>query len=266
MGSTFGAFTTLAQSPGELATPQPFDDRNLLWAVAHELRTPLASVMTSSELLARDLDVCSGEQIRAMAGSIYRGSLWIQGLVDNLLCAASIMQGRFTVQPEPTDMVTPLEDIRPVLEPLLGRKRQRLRLFRRDDGASVAGDRRRLGQVFVNLIGNASRFAPIDSIIDLSIKAHGDAVRVTVADRGPGLSRDQREHLFEPFHQGPGPRRDTTGVGLGLTIVRTIVEAHGGSVGAQSRRRGGARFWFELPRRVGRRPKLSASVRARPRS
>jgi signal transduction histidine kinase len=266
MGSTLGDFTTLAQSPAELGTPQPFDERNLLWTVAHELRTPLASLMTSSELLARDLEVCSNEQIRAMVGSIYRGSLWIQGLVDNLLCAASIIQGRFTVQPEPTDMATPLEDIRPVLEPLLGRKRQRLRLVRRGDGASVAADRRRLGQVFVNLIGNAIQFAPLDSVIDVSIKAHGDAVRVTVADRGLGLSRDQRQHLFEPFRQSPGSRGYTTGVGLGLTIVRAIVEAHGGSVGAQDRRRGGARFWFEIPRRVVRRPKLSASVRALPRS
>ena len=123
----------------------------------------------------------------------------------------------------------------------------------------VSADGRRLGQVLVNLILNASKFGPSNSAIDVTITARGDTIRVSVADRGPGVSTEQAKRLFEPYYRAPataGSGKD--GVGLGLSIVKSIVEAHNGQVGVESRRGGGARFWFSLPS-VGR----AASAKSR---
>jgi signal transduction histidine kinase len=87
-----------------------------------------------------------------------------------------------------------------------------------------------------------------NSPIDLAIAYRGDSVRISVADRGPGVSSEHMHRLFEPYFRDPataGSGKD--GVGLGLSIVKSIVEAHGGLVGVESRRGGGARFWFTVP-------------------
>ncbi len=84
--------------------------------------------------------------------------------------------------------------------------------------------------------------------IDVTVTADGDCVRVSVADRGPGLPTGEAGRLFEPYYRAQEVRTSgTEGVGLGLSIVKSIVEAHAGRVGAEARRGGGARFWFELP-------------------
>jgi signal transduction histidine kinase len=104
--------------------------------------------------------------------------------------------------------------------------------------------------VLVNLILNASKFGTANMTIDLSVTVRDGEVCVVVADRGPGVSLEQSERLFEPYYRAPsGLSKD--GVGLGLSIVKSIVEAHGGQVGVESRRGGGARFWFSVPT-VGR--------------
>src|SRR5205807_9810581 len=116
------------------------------------------------------------------------------------------------------------------------------------DVAEVLGDSRRLSQVLVNLILNASKLGTANSPIDLTITGRGSAVRISVADRGPGVSGEDMQRLFEPYYRDPasvGSGKD--GVGLGLSIVKSIVEAHGGLVGVESRRAGGARFWFTVP-------------------
>jgi two-component system sensor histidine kinase KdpD len=105
----------------------------------------------------------------------------------------------------------------------------------------------------VNLILNASKFGGSNTSIDLTIAYRHGAMRVTVADRGPGVSIEQSARLFEPYYRSPATSSlGADGVGLGLSIVKSIVEAHGGQVGVESRRGGGARFWFSIPT-VGRR-------------
>src|SRR5205085_7853045 len=125
----------------------------------------------------------------------------------------------------------------------------------------VLADSRRLGQVLINLILNASKFGAANTSIDVTVSVRGNAVRVAVADRGPGVAPEQAQRLFEPYYRAPataGSGKD--GVGLGLSIVKSIIEAHGGLVGVESRRGGGARFWFSVPsvpRMVSAKPHLS---------
>jgi signal transduction histidine kinase len=132
----------------------------------------------------------------------------------------------------------------------------------------VVADSRRLGQVLINLILNASKFGDASTSIDVTVSVRPDAVHVAVADRGPGVSAGEAQRLFEPYYRAPataGSGKD--GVGLGLSIVKSIVEAHGGLVGVESRRGGGARFWFTIPT-AGRAasPKSHLSIVSSPRA
>ena len=238
--------TPAESAPGLQAGPA------LLSAVAHDLRTPITALTMSAELLAEEADALGPGQIRGMASSLRRQALGLQELVENLLCATVLDEGRFEVHPRPTMLADLLEEVGQLVEPLLAHKGQRLRLSTALVPHEVAADSRRISQVLVNLISNASKHAGRDSVIDVTCVVRGEAVRVMVSDRGPGLPAGSAGRLFEPFCGGAEDARSgKEGVGLGLAIVKAIVEAHGGQVGAENRRGGGASFWFELPLAVG---------------
>jgi len=235
-----------------LAQQTPHHELTVLATVAHELRGPLTALATSSELLAEDFLHLDPEQVKSMLGAMHRRTIWLQGLVENLLCAATIREGRLQLYPQSLSLLDVLEDVQAVVGPLLEQRGQRLRLRIAPQLPDVAADGRRLGQVLVNLILNASKFGPASSAIDVTISVRDGMVHVFVADRGPGVSAEHAQRLFEPYYRAPstaGSGKD--GVGLGLSIVKSIVEAHNGQVGVESRRGGGARFWFSLPT-VGR--------------
>ncbi len=223
-------------------------EQSVLAAVAHEIRGPVTALATSSELLVDDLELLDQDQVRGMVSAIHRRALYLQGLVENLLCAGLIRQGSLTLRPQTIDLADLLADTRTVVEPLLSRRQQTLRMRLQRGVPAVLGDFRRLGQVLTNLVLNASKFAEPGTAVDVTVTAAGDRVRVSVADRGPGLPTGEAGRLFEPYYRAQEVRTSgTEGVGLGLSIVKSIVEAHAGRVGAEARRGGGARFWFELP-------------------
>jgi len=230
------------------AQPVAQHELTVLATVAHELRGPLTALATSSELLAEDFVHLEPQQIRDMLGAMHRRALWLQGLVENLLCAATIREGRLALYRQSLSLTDLLEDVDAVVRPILAKRGQRLRVRAAASLPEVAADSRRLSQVLVNLILNASKFGAPDTFIAVTLSARGDAIRVAVSDRGPGIAARQAELLFEPYYQAPitaGTSKD--GIGLGLSIVKSIVEAHGGSVGVENRRGGGARFWFSVP-------------------
>ena len=217
---------------------------SVLGTVAHELRGPLSALQMTSELLDRDFDVLESQQVKVMISSIHRRALWLRGLMENLLTSASINDGQLQVVRRPTNIRNVVEDIRPVVEPLLARTQQRLRIRSSPQLPLVAGDERRLGQVLINLITNASKYSGIKTTIDLTIGVRSGKVRVTVADRGPGIPADMASRLFEPYYRAG--RTDGDGMGIGLSVVRSIIEAHDGRVGVKKRAAGGSCFWFEL--------------------
>jgi signal transduction histidine kinase len=229
-------------------SPQPAHELTVLATVAHELRGPLTALAQSSELLAEDFLTLDPEQIKSMLGAMHRRTLWLQGLVENLLCAATIREGRLTLYRQSLSLADLLADVDAVVGPILAQRGQRLRVRMSQRLPEVLADSRRLGQVLINLILNASKFGVANTPIDVTISSRDGAVRVSVADRGPGVSTDQVDRLFQPYYRSPATA-DTVkdGVGLGLSIVKSIVEAHGGEVGIQGRRGGGARFWFSIP-------------------
>jgi signal transduction histidine kinase len=218
---------------------------------------------TASELLAEDFLHLNPEQVKSMLGAMHRRTLWLQGLVENLLCAATIREGRLQLYRQSLSLADLIADVDAVVGPLLAQRGQRLRIRRATQLPEVLADGRRLSQVLINLILNASKFGTANSAIDATLSLRNGEVRVSVADRGPGVSPEQAERLFEAYYRAPataGSGKD--GVGLGLSIVKSIVEAHGGRVGVEGRRGGGARFWFTVPIVVGRRasPKPHLSI------
>jgi len=260
MGVTVAIGPEPAPNP-DVDKAQPHHELTVLATVAHELRGPLTALATSSELLAEDFSHLDPEQVKSMLGAMHRRALWLQGLVENLLCAATIREGRLQLHRQSLSVVDVMADVHAVVGPLLEQRGQRLRFRIADGVCEVMADSRRLGQVLINLILNASKFGPANTAIDVTVSLRGTGVHIAVSDRGPGVSPDQAEHLFEPYYRAPstsGMGKD--GVGLGLSIVKSIVEAHHGQVGVESRRGGGARFWFTLPtvgRAVSTKPHLS---------
>lgn len=220
----------------------------LLASLAHELRTPLSSLAISSELLADGAEELDRREIRGMASTIHSGTLWLQGLVENLLCAAMLDEGRLRLRPRSIALAEIAAEVRPLVEPLLARKSQRLRVRSRGWVPRALADGRRIGQVLVNLITNASKYDDSRGTIEVTLSEQAGRVRVTVADRGPGLPFGAEQSLFESFHRAElAVERGKDGVGLGLAVVRSIVQAHGGEVGAANRSGGGSEFWFEIP-------------------
>jgi signal transduction histidine kinase len=230
---------------------------SFLATVAHELRNPVCALETSSELLSRDFELLSSTEVRAMVAAIHRRAIWLHDLVENLLCAATARDGQLRMQKRPFDLRELLDEARPILEPLLARKDQRLRIATGHVVPIVAADARRLGQALVNLVTNASKYSPAGTTIDLSIRLRKGWVRASVADRGQGIEKDRLAGLFEPYNRAG--RTDGDGVGIGLSIVKLIVDAHEGRLGVVSRRGGGTTFWFELAPLVGAGSQLSGT-------
>jgi two-component system sensor histidine kinase KdpD len=222
----------------------------LFWlsALAHDLRSPLTSLATTSELLEADLEALDRKDIRAAVGTIRRGTVWLLELAENLLAAAAINDDRLRVQPTTIALLPVISEVEGVVRPVLAQREQRLRTLIRGEAQPVVADRRRLAQILINLVLNASKYSPPQTTIDIIAWHRGNAVRIAVADRGPGIPRAYRERIFEPFFRvvdGEDGGK-TQGDGLGLAIVRSLVEAHGSAPRVECRRGGGTRIWFEL--------------------
>jgi two-component system sensor histidine kinase KdpD len=220
----------------------------ILASLVHELRTPVTALATGSELLLDDLDTLSRDDLQRIVETMHRGAMWLQGLVENVLYAASLAEGGVKIYPRALDLIELVRDVLPVVDPLMRQRNQTLRIVDRLDQVRVPADSRRIGQVLINLIANASKYSGTSTRIDVTVRRREDGVRLSVADRGPGLPPGGLTHLFGPYARGPEAGiAGIDGAGLGLAIVKSIVDLHSGTVGAYRRRGGGSTFWFELP-------------------
>ena len=219
-----------------------------LTSIGPNLGASLTTLGASAEMLVESLDQLDTQRIGEVAGSIHRRALRLQAQVENLLCATTIREGRFRVRPGPFNVVELVAEVMAIAEPLAAAKAQPLRLSVRGARRDVPGDRQRIAQVLINLLSNACRYADPGTPIDVAVASPGDRVRVTVSDRGPGLPAGGAASLFDPSRRRANASGlDAEGLGLGLAVAGSIVEAHGGRMGAASRSGGGARIWFELP-------------------
>jgi two-component system phosphate regulon sensor histidine kinase PhoR len=215
--------------------------------ISHEFKTPLSALTASIELLMDEADKFSSEDVGALLASIHVSSLGLQTLVDNLLESTSIEAGRFGIRTRPTQMRLVIEDALRVIRPLMERRQQTFRVISEDKIPVVEADPTRLTQVFVNLLSNACKYSPLGAEIEVHQSVKDGWLRTEVADRGPGIALTERRTLFQRFVRLRRQDEAQYGIGLGLSVVKAIVEGHGGAVGVEGREGGGSIFWFTLP-------------------
>ncbi len=221
--------------------------------ITHEFRTPLSALAASTELLLDQLPTLSPEEIRELLNSLRLGILGLQTLIDNLLEGASIEAGRFHVYPQPADLSEIVSEVIRTMQPLFDKYGLRLALAVPDSLPVVRADSRRTGQVLVNLLSNAIKWSPPGSEITLAAQICEGQVKIMIGDQGPGIAPEQRPELFRRFvHLRSSSQRaeaphTPVGAGLGLSVVKAIVEAQHGQVGVADRAGGGAVFWFTVP-------------------
>lgn len=199
--------------------------------ISHEFRTPLAAQLASIELLRDGLGEMSPAAQHQLVFSLERGAQRLTWLIDNLLESVRIESGQLSIRRQDVELGQVIQGARELIEPLLHQRGQRLEVSLPADLPVLSGDEQRLIQVVVNLLANASKFGPPDSTIRIGAGTSPDAgVEFWVDDTGPGPAEPGVEALFERFTRSGGEDPDESGLGLGLYIVRSIVERHGGEV------------------------------------
>lgn len=224
---------------------------NVVANISHEFRTPLSAQLASLEMLVERIPEGQREELQPLLLSIERGSLRLTRLVDNLLESLAIDAGRAGLRNQSVDLAEVGREALDATLPLVVQKQQRIHVEIPATIDRVEGDHIRLVQVFVNLIANATKFAPPHATINVHAQAREDEVDVCVDDDGPGLPEGADERLFDRFVRASGEQPGESGLGLGLWLVRSIVERHGGRVVAQ-RLDPGTRFTVILPRKGSR--------------
>lgn len=219
---------------------------SVLANISHEFRTPLAAQLASIELLRDGMDTMPQEQQKELVLSLERGSLRLTRLIDNLLESVRIESGQLGIRHQNVSIAEIVEDADALIGALLKQRRQALEVNIPEDLPRVDGDGPRLAQVFVNLLANASKFAPEDSTVRIGACAAERMVTVWVEDEGPGVPEIESGSVFERFYRGPDQEPEPGGLGLGLWIVKSIINRHEGAIRAE-RIEGRTRFVVELP-------------------
>jgi len=220
---------------------------SILANISHEFRTPLAAQLASIELLRDGLDELEPEARRDLVLSLERGTVRLTRLIDNLLESVRIESGQLGLRRQSVALGDVVDQARGLVEALLIQRRQTLLVDLVESLPAVDGDGPRLTQVFVNLLANASKFAPEGSTIRVGARTQGNGVEAWVEDEGAGVPDLADSSIFERFYRGKDEEPEPTGLGLGLWIVKSIVERHGGHVSAGRTTEGRTRFSVVLP-------------------
>jgi PAS domain S-box-containing protein len=217
----------------------------LVATVSHELRTPLTSIIGYLELLGAD-EPLSAEDARFVE-IVRRNAARLQRMVEELLFLSRVDAGGLELDLDDVDVVELARAALGSADPAAAARRIVLEF----DGPATLrarADGNRLGQVFDNLISNAIKFTPERGCVKVSIVGDGETIVASVSDTGCGVPQGEQSRLFERFFRSTATR-DLPGTGLGLTIVRAIVESHGGSIACRSDTGKGTTFTFTIPQR-----------------
>ena len=168
-------------------------------------------------------------------------------LINDFLDFARMDEAAHKIERARVDLGELIREIADDFKPLVESTQQRLRIELQSDDVVVCGDRPRLQQVLTNLLANAIKFTSSAGNIDVRARVVDEWCEVMVEDDGPGIAPNVLPTLFQRYTRAPNAHTDTRGTGLGLLIVREIVEAHGGTVGVESELGQGSRFWFRVP-------------------
>ncbi|NGZ84777.1 hybrid sensor histidine kinase/response regulator [Duganella aceris] len=215
--------------------------------LAHELRNPLAPISAGAQLLQSGH--AGQDAVQRTAGIIVRQVRHMTRLVDDLLDVSRVTRGLVTLTRAPLDIAGVVADAVEQSEPLMQSRQHRFEVELPDSPLMVNGDHKRLVQVLVNVLNNAAKYTPPGGSVKLTASADGGQVRLVVSDNGIGMSQELRSRVFDLFAQADrNSDRSQGGLGLGLALVKSLVELHGGGVAVDSAgERQGSVFTMSLP-------------------
>lgn len=216
---------------------------DVIAVVSHDLRSPLSGMRLSVSELLQSPRAEDQNKLESLARGIER----MDRMIADLLDLARIGAGRLVLERTVHPLSAMIDEALELLRPLALQKRQTLSEPTSTPHIELSCDRSRVLQVLANIVGNAIQFTPEEGMVALEINVAEGSVRFVVRDSGPGISREQRSHLFERYWRADGHRQ--SGAGLGLFIAKSIVEAHGGKIGVEDDDAAvrGAIVWFTLP-------------------
>ena len=221
---------------------------SVLGNISHEFRTPLAAQLAAIEMLRDGIATLNRTEQGALLANVERGVLRLMRLIDNLLESVRIEADQLSVRHQEVDLEATAREAAEMLSPLLAPDGLQVAIdLRALGGRLIPGDSQRLQQVFVNLLSNAAKFTPPGSTISIGARMRGAHVETWVEDAGPGLAAGDPEEIFGRFSRGASTEPDAPGLGLGLWIVRSIVERHAGSVRVERTADEKTRFVVTLP-------------------
>ena len=219
---------------------------NLLRAISHDLRTPLTAISGNAGILMENASVLDAAKRRQLYTSIYDDSMWLANLVENLLSVSRIENGTIRLKIEPELLEEVFQEALTHLDRKA--KEHTITVELPDDMLMAKMDARLIVQVVINIVNNAIKYTPPGSHVQVSARKRGESVEVRIADDGPGISDEAKAKLFDMFYTANNARGDgRRGLGLGLSLCRSIVQAHGGSITVEDNYPKGAIFSFTLP-------------------
>jgi signal transduction histidine kinase/DNA-binding NarL/FixJ family response regulator len=222
----------------------------ILGKVAHDLKNPLGVITGRTEMMADFLEAVpvSADKVRSQVQHIRQSAERLIGMVDTLLADAMADALNISIRRESIDVAALVKEVVEASRPLLDRKQQRIDVEALES-LTVSGDPDRLREAIDNLVSNANKYSPIGGRIRMSVARRGDDTVIRVSDNGPGLSPEDMSRLFGRFQRlSAKPTAGESSTGLGLSIVKRIVELHGGQITAESLGPGaGTTFTIALP-------------------
>ena len=219
---------------------------NLLRSISHDLRTPLTSISGNAGMLLSDLEKLDSDTIRQMCGDIYDDSAWLTNLVENLLAVTKIEEGRMRLQKQP-HLVE--EIVTEALQHISRKQTEHTVTVHHENELLLARcDARLIIQVIINLVDNAIKYTPAGSHITITTKQNEQHTEISVADNGAGIPDSEKEKVFQMFYSGSNPIADCRrSLGLGLSLCKSIITAHGGEIAVTDNVPAGTIFTFTIP-------------------
>ena len=218
--------------------------------VSHDLRNPLMAISGSADLLLELMRNAEGREVeRAQIATLKSAADGMHRLIRDLLDVTRLDAGPLPIQCSRLSIGDVVNDVMVMFNTVARARRLTLHCKTAEGLPPVFGDRDRLAQALSNLVANAMKFTPEAGRVDVTVDAHPNGIRICVSDTGPGIPPEHMPHLFDRFWQAS--RNDRRGLGLGLSIVKAIVDAHGGTVHVESLPQKGSTFCIVLPRADG---------------
>jgi signal transduction histidine kinase len=236
-----GRFNTMADTLAR----QHQERLTYLAGIAHDLRNPLGALQLSTEALASDGPLPPEDRLRRTLSVIRRQVVQLDRMTGDLLETAQIEAGRLSLAPEVIDLRSIVREVADLFEETS--RIHAIHVELPDEPIVVRCDRVRIGQALTNLVSNAIKYSPRGGDVRLVAGAAAGYALLSVVDQGIGMEEEDRAHIWEPFRRARTATEGIPGVGLGLSIAKRIVEAHGGAITVESARGVGSTFSVKLP-------------------